>query len=313
MSTKEVSNEISKDNEALKTRLESLKNKSSTDGQQSRIAAKSGDANMKIQSELLENQAQLNELLNSRFNMLKDFFVSQNFEATPKNPGFETGLDFAKVTGAMQVDHSNVFSSPSVLDLKGHAWKQESARLVTAEELAVICAKFENLGYPKEQMGQLFWDLSRYCADTSASSSSMPQGTFDFEGGSVLKESVIAVIREKTTLRRVCRSFAPIVWNHMLATDQPPADWQAKGFPETAKFAAFDFFDCVMNKAAIQPLEGLIRLPTEEERIANETFKTLALDKHAKTRRFANYKSEITGGKYGKEFQRKYRSDDETT
>lgn len=264
-----------------------------------------------ISTESLQEQVELNELLRARYDILKDFFIKNNLNSVPKNPGYETGLNFAKITGSMELDKSNVFSSPSVLDLKGYAWKQESARLVTAEELAEICAKFENLGYPKEQMGRLFWDLSRYCADTSASSSSMPKGTFDFEGGSVLKESVIAVIREKTTLRRVCRSFAPIVWNHMLSTNQPPADWQAKGFPETAKFAAFDFFDCVMNKAAIQPLEGLIRLPTEEERVANETFKTLALDKHSKNRRFANYKTEVTGGKYGKEFQRKYRSDDE--
>ncbi|AFP73392.1 coat protein [Sweet potato C6 virus] len=257
----------------------------------------------------IEALIKLSEEMTQRFDDIENFSRDHVPVHKVKNANFFDHRNKTPVSDKLKVDKSNIFSNPTIDNLEEMVWQSESNGLASAEALAKISAKIQGLGYPREDMAQLFWDLSRYCANTSSSAQMKPEGVFEHSNGTVSKAAVLAVIKDQSTLRKVCRSYAPIVWNHMLITNSPPSDWQARGFTESTKYAAFDFFDFILNPAAVQPLEGLIRTPTDDETIAHATYKRIALDKHARNKRFANYSSEITGGKFGPDLTRKWRDD----
>nr|BEV25235.1 coat protein [Nerine latent virus] len=169
-------------------------------------------------------------------------------------------------------------------------------------------SKIARIGVPPESIAPIVWDTAMYCASAGSSDKMDPQGTVEFPGGAITRDSVVATIKEYTTLRAFCRAYAPIVWNYMIGTNQPPANWQAKGFSEQTKFAAFDTFDYIRNPAAIKPLEGLIRSPTNEEMIANATHRQLAIDRNSRNDRFSNNSLEVTGGLYGCKTKRTLRN-----
>nr|QQX32738.1 coat protein [Butterbur mosaic virus] len=254
----------------------------------------------------LQNSAAESQKLMDRFSKLKDVNMSNLSAGGVKNGGFETGRPAPKILDALKGDTSNAFTRPSLDALQMLNIKPESNRMATAEEIAAISAKLEGMGLPPEHTAPLFWAVARYCADTSSSPYSDPKGSFEFPGGAMTRDAVFAIIRDHTTLRQFCRSFAPITWNQMLFNKSPPEGWQRLGYDETTKFAAFDVFDFVTNKAAIQPLEGLLRMPTKEEHIAHETQKRISLDANRRNARFANNSSLVTGGMFGKDVQTKF-------
>nr|QQX32743.1 coat protein [Butterbur mosaic virus] len=254
----------------------------------------------------LQNIAEESQKLMDRFSKLKDVNMKNLSAGGVKNGGFETGRPSPKILDALKGDTSNAFTRPSLDALQMLNIKPESNRMATAEEIAAISAKLEGMGLPPEHTAPLFWAIARYCADTSSSPYSDPKGSFEFPGGAMTRDAVFAIIRDHTTLRQFCRSFAPITWNQMLFNKSPPEGWQRLGYDETTKYAAFDVFDFVTNKAAIQPLEGLLRMPTKEEQIAHETQKRLSLDANRRNARFANNSSLVTGGMFGKDVQTKF-------
>nr|QED44828.1 CP [Garlic yellow virus]QED44833.1 CP [Garlic yellow virus] len=235
----------------------------------------------------------------SRFNKLKESCFRELSGVSISNSGWETGRPKAVIADNLKGDSANIFTRPSIDALLVRNAVPESNNMATAEELARISAKVQALGAPEEHLAEVFWDVAKYCATSGSSPAVNPQGTIQLGGRTITRDMVFAVIKEYSTLRRVCRSYAPITWNNMLLNDQPPANWDAKGFTEETKFAAFDVFDAVTNKAAIQPLEGLIRHPTQAERIAYATHKKLALERSSQNSRFANTSAEVTGGLFG--------------
>lgn len=287
--------------EARKARMQEMANKQRDDRKGKGKAGEGSSQNPVNEIDLnqLENEvAEAGKYL-QRFSKLKDFKAQNLTAGTVVNGGFETGRPPLKVADNLRGDTTNAFTRPNLDALMGLRIKPESGRIMTAEELAAISAKLEGLGLPPEETAPLFWSIGRYCADASSSPYLDPKGSYEFSGGAITRDTVIAVIRDHTTLRAFCRAYAPITWNMMLITKTPPANWQSMGYPAEAKFAAFDVFEFVMNPAAIQPLEGLLRVPTSDERLASETHKRLAIDANRRNGRFSSFNSKVTGGLYG--------------
>lgn len=251
----------------------------------------------------MENRVQEAKRFLERFNKLKRFQADNMTAGEIKNGGFETGRPKLNIAANLRGDTSNVFTRPSMDALIALDFKAESLAIATAEDLAAITAKFEQLGVPAERLAPLCWSIARYCADTSSSFVADPKGIFEYPGGAITRDAVYAVIKEVTTLRAFCRAFAPVIWNEMLITKRPPAGWHAKGYTASTKYAAFDTFDYVLNPACVQPLEGIIRVPTEEETIAHMTNKRIAIDRNRSNSRFSSTNSLVTGGMFGKDIK----------
>lgn len=248
------------------------------------------------------------EDLERRMDRLREFLLRSQSSKQYTNIGMEMGRPKLRPMEQLVPDLTNIFTKPTVDSLLSKRWRPESGAVATAEELIEISAKLQGLGVPQDEIANVIWDISMYCASSSTSEYMDPSGVIEFRsGGSIMRDAVVAVIREHSTLRKVCRAYAPITWNRMILTENPPSNWQAKGFAKNTRYAAWDCFDYIQNPACQQPAEGLIRLPTEDEKIAHATHKQIALDRNARNERFANNSTEITGGKYGCRKSRKWR------
>nr|QIC35027.1 coat protein [Alfalfa virus S] len=73
------------------------------------------------------------------------------------------------------------------------------------------------------------------------------------------------VVELKCTLRQFCMYYAKTCYNTGKAQMIPPASWSTRGYPENAKFAAFDFFSGVTNNAVPTPAGGMAYYPTADE------------------------------------------------
>jgi len=73
------------------------------------------------------------------------------------------------------------------------------------------------------------------------------------------------VVELKCTLRQFCMYYAKTCYNTGKGQMIPPASWSTRGYPENAKFAAFDFFSGVTNNAVPAPTGGMAYYPTAEE------------------------------------------------
>nr|AAY21815.1 coat protein [Apple stem pitting virus] len=142
--------------------------------------------------------------------------------------------------------------------------------------------------------------LARHCADVGASDKSTLLGTFP--GSDITLEEVGTMIKqtEGCTLRQYCAFYAKHVWNLMLQTQSPPANWVGKEFKFETRYAAFDFFFGVESTASLEPADGLIRLPTQAERVANATSKEIQMYRirSMEGTQAVNF-GEVTGGKIG--------------
>ncbi len=245
------------------------------------------------------------QFMESRIMKLLETLRAERSSSKITNASFEIGRPSLQPTEDMRYDPGNIYSRPSIDMLYKLKPRAVSNNLATPEDMARVTVAIEGLGVPTEFVSMIIIQAVIYCKSTSSSVFLAPRGTFGYPGGAITADSVLAVMkRDANTLRRVCRLYAPIVWNHMLVHDDPPSDWQAMGFQKNERFAAFDFFDYVENPAAIQPLEGLIRLPTPQEKIAHDTHKDIALRKANRNETYANTSVEITGGRLGPELIR---------
>ncbi len=221
------------------------------------------------------------------------------------NPGLETGRPALNLSDDMKPDPTNPYNRPSIDALSRIKVKAISNNMATSEDMMKVFVALEGLGVPTEQVQNVIMQVVIYCKDASSSIYLDPRGTFEWPGGAITADSVVAAIKTHgSTLRRVCRLYAPLTWNYMLIHDAPPSDWAAMGFHYNERFAAFDCLDYVENTAAVGSIEGLIRRPTPKEKAAHEAYKDIALRRNAQNERFANLGVEITGGKHGPEVTR---------
>nr|AXL97641.1 Coat protein [Potato virus H] len=245
--------------------------------------------------------------MEERIQKLLDALRAQRNSSRISNASFEIGRPNLQPTEDMRYDPMNIYSRPSIDMLYKLRPRAVSNNVATPEDMARVTVAIEGLGVPTEHVSSVIIQAVIYCKSTSSSVYLDPRGTFEYPGGAITADSVLAIMkRDANTLRRVCRLYAPVVWNHMLVCDDPPSDWQAMGFQRDERFAAFDFFDYVENSACIQPLEGLIRLPTPQEKIAHETHKSIALDRANRNLTYSNTGVEITGGRIGPEIVRNH-------
>lgn len=174
--------------------------------------------------------------------------------------------------------------------------KVTSRLLPTDAQLNQISTLLTALQIPAEQLGVVALELVNYCYDNFSSAQTVVTGDSSISGVS-LQQIAGAVTTSGATLRQFCRYFAPIIWNVRLRDNKPPATWEAQGYKHNSRFAAFDFFDGVENVGSLQPPEGLLRPPTQEERIANQTNKQVALfQTAAQGNNFASNSAFITKG-----------------
>lgn len=246
--------------------------------------------------------------LEQRLAKLIEKVGSEMHNSNLKNISFEIGRPALEPTAAMRRNPANPYGRFSIDELFKMKVNLVSNNLATTEQMAKITADIAGLGVPSEHVAAVILQMVIMCASVSSSVYLDPDGSIEFDGGAVPVDSIAAIMKKHSSLRKVCRLYAPIVWNSMLVRNQPPSDWQAMGFPYNARFAAFDTFDYVTNSAAIPPVEGIIRRPTSEEIIAHNAHKRMALDRANRNERFGNLETEYTGGVQGAEIVRNHRN-----
>nr|WEC26237.1 coat protein [Nerine potexvirus 1] len=169
---------------------------------------------------------------------------------------------------------------PTNQDLEALPYVPESNAVATPDQILAIAALWKSLGAPANKLGPYAWDLARHCADVQTSSQGKIVGTPPGET-KLTRQVLAASVKSICTLRQFCMYFAKVVWNMMILQDNPPANWSKMNYRESERFAAFDFFDGVTHSAALEPQGGLIRPPSEAERVANAAQKGLHIYKAA--------------------------------
>ncbi|NP_612812.1 Coat protein [Blueberry scorch virus] len=246
--------------------------------------------------------------LEQRLMNLIEVLKPQRHNSSLKNVAFEIGRPALEPVPTMRRNPANPYGRFSIDELYKMDVQVVSNNMATTEQMAKISSAIAGLGVPTEQVADVILKMVVMCASVSSSVYLDPDGSIEFDGGAVPVDSIAAIMKKEAGLRKVCRLYAPVVWNLMLVKNQPPSDWQAMGYPKEARFAAFDTFDYVTNGAAIQPVEGLIRGPTPAECIAHNAHKRHALDRSNRNEKYGNLETEYTGGLQGAEIVRNHRN-----
>ncbi|QCG75826.1 CP [Sweet potato virus F] len=251
-------------------------------------------------NEVKAAQGEISDQQVARLDALTKWYMENYRPADVVNPLMQSGDKHVTMSDNLKEDAANIYSRPNFNALL--KWNREpvSQSIATAEDIAQIEAMLIGLGIPQERVRAAILDIVLYSAHSSSSPQQLYEGDIDFRDASykesISRSSVAAVIKDKSTIRKVCRLFAPVVWSYMIINNEPPSGWQAKGFPENAKFAAFDTFDFVTNHAAIKPIEGIARAPSSVEYIAAQTSKRILIDKARRNEKLCSFESSVTGG-----------------
>nr|UCR98446.1 coat protein [Apple stem pitting virus] len=186
------------------------------------------------------------------------------------------------------------------MSLKSIRYEPQAGVVASNQKIRAIGVALIGMGIPEHQLTEVGVYLARHCADVGASDKSTLLGTFP--GSDITLEEVGTMVKqtEGCTLRQYCAFYAKHVWNLMLQTQSPPANWVGKEFKFETRYAAFDFFFGVESTAALEPADGLIRLPTQAERVANATSKEIQMYRirSMEGTQAVNF-GEVTGGKIG--------------
>nr|UCR98316.1 coat protein [Apple stem pitting virus] len=186
------------------------------------------------------------------------------------------------------------------MSLKNIRYEPQAGVVASHQKIRAIGVALIGMGIPEHQLTEVGVYLARHCADVGASDKSTLLGTFP--GSDITLEEVGTMIKqtEGCTLRQYCAFYAKHVWNLMLQTQSPPANWVGKEFKFETRYAAFDFFFGVESTASLEPADGLIRLPTQAERVANATSKEIQMYRirSMEGTQAVNF-GEVTGGKIG--------------
>nr|AGR66267.1 coat protein [Apple stem pitting virus] len=186
------------------------------------------------------------------------------------------------------------------IGLKNIRYEPQAGVVASNQKIRAVGVALIGMGIPEHQLTEVGVYLARHCADVGASDKSTLLGTFP--GSDITLEEVGTMIKqtEGCTLRQYCAFYAKHVWNLMLQTQSPPANWVGKEFKFETRYAAFDFFFGVESTASLEPADGLIRLPTQAERVANATSKEIQMYRirSMEGTQAVNF-GEVTGGKIG--------------
>ena len=186
------------------------------------------------------------------------------------------------------------------VSLKNIRYEPQAGVVASNQKIRAVGVALIGMGIPEHQLTEVGVYLARHCADVGASDKSTLLGTFP--GSDITLEEVGTTIKqtEGCTLRQYCAFYAKHVWNLMLQTQSPPANWVGKEFKFETRYAAFDFFFGVESTASLEPADGLIRLPTQAERVANATSKEIQMFRirSMEGTQAVNF-GEVTGGKIG--------------
>nr|UCR98376.1 coat protein [Apple stem pitting virus] len=186
------------------------------------------------------------------------------------------------------------------IGLRNIRYEPQAGVVASNQKIRAVGVALIGMGIPEHQLTEVGVYLARHCADVGASDKSTLLGTFP--GSDITLEEVGTMIKqtEGCTLRQYCAFYAKHVWNLMLQTQSPPANWVGKEFKFETRYAAFDFFFGVESTASLEPADGLIRLPTQAERVANATSKEIQMYRirSMEGTQAVNF-GEVTGGKIG--------------
>lgn len=186
------------------------------------------------------------------------------------------------------------------MGLKSIVYEPQAGVVANDQKIRAIGVALIGMGIGEHQLTEVGVYLARHCADVGASDKSTLLGTFP--GSNITLEEVGTKIKqtEGCTLRQYCAFYAKHVWNLMLQTQSPPANWVGKEFKFETRYAAFDFFFGVESSASLEPADGLVRLPTQAERVANATSKEIQMYRirSMEGTQAVNF-GEVTGGKVG--------------
>nr|AGO50497.1 coat protein [Apple stem pitting virus] len=212
---------------------------------------------------------------------------------TPFTLGNRAPRNVASNTGGMRRRLDSV-------GLKNIRYEPQAGVVASNQKIRAVGVALIGMGIPEHQLTEVGVYLARHCADVGASDKSTLLGTFP--GSDITLEEVGTMIKqtEGCTLRQYCAFYAKHVWNLMLQTQSPPANWVGKEFKFETRYAAFDFFFGVESTASLEPADGLIRLPTQAERVANATSKEIQMYRirSMEGTQAVNF-GEVTGGKIG--------------
>nr|QVN47955.1 coat protein [Apple stem pitting virus] len=219
------------------------------------------------------------------------------------NAGGNVGTPFTLGNRAPRNATSNTGGIRRRLDsigLRNIRYEPQAGVVASNQKIRAVGVALIGMGIPEHQLTEVGVYLARHCADVGASDKSTLLGTFP--GSDITLEEVGTMIKqtEGCTLRQYCAFYAKHVWNLMLQTQSPPANWVGKEFKFETRYAAFDFFFGVESTASLEPADGLIRLPTQAERVANATSKEIQMYRirSMEGTQAVNF-GEVTGGKVG--------------
>nr|UCR98611.1 coat protein [Apple stem pitting virus] len=226
-----------------------------------------------------------------------------NLAANQVNESGGVGTPFTLGNRAPRSIASNTGGMRRRLDsvgLKNIKYEPQAGVVASNQKIRAVGVALIGMGIPEHQLTEVGVYLARHCADVGASDKSALLGTFP--GSDITLEEVGTMIKqtEGCTLRQYCAFYAKHVWNLMLQTQSPPANWVGKEFKFETRYAAFDFFFGVESTASLEPADGLIRLPTQAERVANATSKEIQMYRirSMEGTQAVNF-GEVTGGKIG--------------
>nr|AGR66252.1 coat protein [Apple stem pitting virus] len=224
-------------------------------------------------------------------------------DLAPDQASVNTGTPFTLGNRAPRNVTANTGGMRRRLDsigLKNIRYEPQAGVVASNQKIRAVGVALIGMGIPEHQLTEVGVYLARHCADVGASDRSTLLGTFP--GSDITLEEVGTMIKqtEGCTLRQYCAFYAKHVWNLMLQTQSPPANWVGKVFKSETRYAAFDFFFGVESTASLEPADGLIRLPTQAERVANATSKEIQMYRirSMEGTQAVNF-GEVTGGKIG--------------
>nr|AGI62195.1 coat protein [Cherry necrotic rusty mottle virus] len=196
-------------------------------------------------------------------------------------------------------DPKNPTSSPSREFISNIQEKDPTTLNIASDDAvkAIAADWVEHLKVPEAETFNCIFDVVWYCYHNSSSDKTKFVGRAKC---GVELEELASTIRSYCSLRSFCSKYAPVIWDFAISNDIPPANWQRRKVVEGAKFAAFDFFEAVTSAAALQPVAGLVRNPTDKEMIAGASLKEISLMRDEIRRGTSStLMTEVTGGRTG--------------
>ncbi|WVS18183.1 MAG: ORF10 protein [Hibiscus virus X] len=158
---------------------------------------------------------------------------------------------------------SSMHYVPTMEEIRGLVLETTQASVATAGTVDEIGRFWVSRGAPNNNVGLIALDIAWQCKDNGSSRFTQLAGISPYWPNTE-RYVITGHIKQFTTLRRFCMYYAKMIWVMMLEHQMPPANWVSLGYKEEHKYAAFDFFQGVLNGAALAP-DTLIRDPSPQE------------------------------------------------